>query len=206
MTIEEMGGHLLAVLSEREVDSYYRKLFELGDDAEEQLRRDVPGDIRQEAANIAGVDVASLPSEKLITGSVRWLFSLLVDDLAPYAMDQRELDPDGMTLTTTRLVDATQLYDDRIELEAIRDSMEVVGVRFGGAITQREFYHWVVCMFCDCNEEEFVSGVEAFAEAARALKEGRAGGGSDEEEEGEYRYFSVPNPVQNPTPVIYSSV
>lgn len=137
---------------------------------------------------------------------MRWLFSLLVDDLAPYALDQKEVDPDGMTLTTTQLVDATQLYDDRIELEAIRDSLEVIGVRFGGAITQREFYHWVVCMFCEMDEDEFLSGVEGFAEAARCLKEGGPGDSSGSSDEGEYRYYTVPNPVQNPTPVIYSSM
>ena len=116
--------------------------------------------LRQEAAEIAGLDAATLPPAKLLNGVVRWLFSLLADDR------------DGR-IPSKSIVEACRVYDDRLELGGVVDSLEAVGAT--DRLTERDLYHWIVLMFGECSEDEFVGGVNDFGEAARQVKAARFG-------------------------------
>ena len=116
--------------------------------------------LRQEAASMTGVDVRNLPSAKLLNGIVKWIFSLLVD-----------LDDGDGTVPASRIVMTCQHYDDRLSESGIMDTLDVVGV--SEKVTERSLYHWLVFMFGECSEDEFVGGINDFGEAARTLGGGK---------------------------------
>ena len=113
-----------------------------------------PEKLRQEAAELAGYSLDTLPSAKLLDGTVRWLFSLLEDK-------------DG-SVHRDRILAASLAYDDRIEEDGILETLEEIGVE-KTRLQLREFYNWVILMFGECSEEEFIGGTSDFGDAARAV-------------------------------------
>ena len=107
--------------------------------------------LRQESAEIAGIDVNQLPEAKLLKGVVRWIFELLDDHRTG-------------KITAAKLIRVCEIYDDRVPVEGIRDTLAAVDGH--NSLTERELYHWVVLMFGDCSEEEFFSGANEFGAAA----------------------------------------
>jgi len=116
--------------------------------------------LRQEAAEISGLDIETLPPAKLLNGMVRWLFSLLADDR-------------DAKIPSKSLVEACRCYDERLELASVIDSLEAVGAT--DRLSERDLYHWIVLMFGECSEDEFVGGVNDFGEACRNVKASRLG-------------------------------
>ena len=54
---------------------------------------------------------------------------------------------------------ACKLYDKEIPLEALAGTFEAVGVT--DSLTERAFYCWIVLMFGECTESEFLSGAQS---------------------------------------------
>lgn len=105
--------------------------------------------LRQEAANIAGINVSTLPEAQTLKGFVTRLFYLLNEE--------------GM-IPGAKVIEICKMYDDRAPAEAIRASIESVGGSNG--LTERKLYLWIIHMFGDCSEEEFYSGVTELIGAA----------------------------------------
>ena len=107
--------------------------------------------LRQEAADIAGIDVGLLPEAKLLKGVVRWIYELLCDK-------------GSGEIKANKLIRVCEIYDDRVPVEGIRDTLAAVdGVN---SLTENKLYHWVILMFGDCSEDEFFSGANEFGTAA----------------------------------------
>ena len=87
---------------------------------------------------------------------VRWLFDALQE---------------GGVVPKTGLTVACKLFDHHIRRKDLERSLEAVGVvPEAQVISERSFYHWVVFMFCECTEEEFLSGCNEFGKAAHKVK------------------------------------
>jgi len=103
---------------------------------------------------ITGCDLESLPSAQVLDGVVKWLYTLLSDDK-------------GGTISAAKMIVACKLFDDRIPVEGLDETLKVVdGV---GGLTERKLYHWLVLMFGDCSVDEFLKGVDEIGEAAKTL-------------------------------------
>merc|ERR1712166_1546400 len=87
-------------------------------------------------------------------GSIQWLFSLLDRDL------------DGR-INAIDLIDACALYYPEVPLEYIRDTLAAVEVE--DHLTEDQLYNWLVFMFGECSENEFVIGVNDFGIAAKCI-------------------------------------
>lgn len=116
-------------------------------------------DIRQAAACFAGVDASMLPSPRDLQHAIDWLFALL------------EPVPDGpgsMSVATATVLVVCKIYDEGTPVAAFDDTLKAVGAQ--ETVTARQFYHWIVLMFGDCKEDEFITGVVKFGEAAKQMK------------------------------------
>ena len=117
--------------------------------------------LRKEAAELAGVDVDSLPSGAVISGLVEYIFMLLSEH------DVIQGEGLGVRMIKCRkLEEVCRVYDGSIPLEALIETFKTVGGSHG--MDHKTLYFWIVLMFCDCGVEGFLCGVDEFAEAAKS--------------------------------------
>jgi len=115
--------------------------------------------LREEAANMTGVELDLLPRAKLLRDVVGYLYSLLMAEVP---------EGRGVGLSAAKLVVACKLYDKEIPLEALAGTFEAVGVT--DSLTERAFYCWIVLMFGECTESEFLSGAHEFGLACENVR------------------------------------
>ena len=113
-------------------------------------------ELRREAAEVAGVDVETLPKTPVLAMVVKWLFSLLVEEK-------------GGLVAAGKIKQVCTVFDEQVPMEGIDDTLAVVDADAKG-LNERQLYVWVVLMFGDCTREEFQEGVNAFGEAASKVK------------------------------------
>lgn len=111
--------------------------------------------LRQEAAKIADIDADSLPGAKDLKEMVDWLFHLLVEEK-------------GGKVTAAKMIVCMKVFDDQIPISVVNDTL--LAVEAMDTLDARRLYHWVVLMFGDCSEEEFLSNVLEFGEAAKTIR------------------------------------
>jgi len=134
------------------VDNYFVTLFPDNASTDEELR--------QEAADLAGVHVDMLPNARILRSSVQNLLKQLNDGVTPRYH--------SINLTAEKLASTCKLYDSRLSMEVIEDSIKAAGMKLTDTLTERALYHWIVLMFGDCFETEFIMGIQEFGAAAVA--------------------------------------
>lgn len=116
--------------------------------------------LRKQAANVAGVDVESLPSCAQLSGLVEYLFMLLASHVTTGGLSKR-------VVTTFNLQRVCQRYDSNIPIEALHETFKAVGGLQG--LDHTALYLWVAMMWSDCGVEGFLTGVDQFAEVAKSM-------------------------------------
>ena len=108
--------------------------------------------LRLEAAELTGIDAASLPEAAVLNKVIRWLFLLL--------------DPNRVgEVAASDLISACAAYDDRVPVEGIKNTIATVDGQ--DTLTEKSFYWWIVLMFGDCAQDAFLCGLSDFGAAAR---------------------------------------
>ena len=96
--------------------------------------------------------VGSLPDVTLPRGIVRWLYHLLGGQLkAPLSID--------------KVVDVCLAYDEELTVEDVEDSLAAVDVV--DMLTEQQFFLWVVLMFTEGTQDDFVHATCEFGSAAQ---------------------------------------
>ena len=108
---------------------------------------------------MTGVELDLLPRAKLLRDVVSYLYSLLVTEV-----------PEGIGggLSAAKLVVACKLYDTEVPWRPWWGTFEAVGVT--DSLTERAFYCWIVLMFGECTESEFLSGAHEFGLACENVR------------------------------------
>jgi len=112
--------------------------------------------LRQAAADLADVPVESLPNPNDLRQVIKWLHELLVETV-------------GGSVNTLKLVVVVKIFDERIPAAVVKDTVAAIGSD-GKQITESDLMNWVVMMFADYSQEEFMASVLEFGEAAKASR------------------------------------
>jgi len=108
-----------------------------------------------EAAQLADVDIATLPNGRELREVVQWLFALLVDE--PTA-----------DVAAAKLIVTCKIFDEKIPISVVNDTLAAVNA--GESLTARSLCNWVVMMFGDSSEDSFLREVLEFGEAAKTVR------------------------------------
>jgi len=153
LTKNQLAEKLARTVSKLQVDAYVESYCDLPKVA---VASPAQMALHREAAEMAGVDVNWLPNAALVQNVVRWIFGLLQQD--------------GFVHKTSLTV-ACKLFDYHIKTADLQRSLEAVSIPPEmQLVPERSLYHWLVFMFCECTEEEFLSGANEFGKAAQQVK------------------------------------
>jgi hypothetical protein len=93
-----------------------------------------------------------LPDAAVLRDVVNTLFNVLVNK-------------NSTAITTTKVVVTCRLFDDRIPIEVLEETMRSVDANGDGTMSEDDLYRWVVLMFGDCTTDELLGGVRQLGEA-----------------------------------------
>jgi len=180
LSIDAMVENLSLSVTKDQIDKYFEERFPAATDSEradaaQQIQATMRGKktrdrvggmlvdgsnmpppdvMRREAAKLTGLVETALPSAKLLSGTSRWLFSMLKN-------------PDDGYVHAEKVMEACLMYDDSVSEDGIIGTLE--SIEASEKLTEIDLYNWIVLMFGDCSEDEFIGGATDFGEAARLV-------------------------------------
>ena len=114
--------------------------------------------IRFEAAAMAHVRVEGLPSAADLSKMVKKLHTVMADD-------------ESGKVRSSWVIQTCQYCDGAIPMQVVEDSLYSVGVMVSNNadVTLRQLYFWVVLMFGEASEADFLNGVNELGQASFSL-------------------------------------
>jgi len=160
---DALVSKLCTNVSKVQVESFYQAMFgeaalqiAIADNAQSHCDDEISAAdiaLRTEAADLAGIDCSKLPPIPLLKSTVKHLHGILASERTG-------------KIQAEDLIRACMIYDDRVPLEGIQDTFAAVEGENG--MDEKRFYLWLILMFGDCSEDEFISGTAEFGEAAES--------------------------------------